>query len=116
MNAVLRRRLEMAARVRDFLRAHKTEGAGEEPGLVRLVELLDRAQVLATQQRSGLVEVKSATQQRAEIKRVLETKLLRFLVAAGLVASRENVELAAHFRIPRSVSHQAFLTAARGMV
>jgi len=116
MNKVLRRRLERAARVRDFLRAHQTEGAPEEPGLVRLEELLERADALAMQQRDGLVGVKSATQQRAEIKRVLETKLLRFLVAAGEVASRENIELAAHFRIPRSVSHQAFLTAARGML
>src|SRR6267142_2553276 len=90
MNKVLRRRLEMAVRVRDFLRAHKTDGAPDEPGLVRLEELLGRAGALAKQQRDGLVGVKSATQQRAEIKRVLESKLLRFLVAAGLVASREN--------------------------
>ena len=116
MHKQLRRRLEMAERVRDYLRAHQMEGAPEEPGLVRLEELLQRAQTLADQQRSGLVGVKSATDQRAEIRRVLETKLLRFLVAAGVVASRGNVELAAHFRIPRSVSHQAFLTAARGML
>src|SRR5690349_1770657 len=33
MNAVLRRRLEMAARVRDFLRAHRTDGVGDEKAL-----------------------------------------------------------------------------------
>ncbi len=116
MNKVLRRRLEMAERVRDFLRAHTTDGAPDEPGLVRLEQLVQRAQELAGQQRTGLVSGRSATQQRAEIKRVLESKLLRFLVAAGLVASRENIELAAHFHLPRSVSHQAFVTAARGML
>ncbi len=36
MNAVLRRRLEMAARVRDFLRAHRTELEGEATALARL--------------------------------------------------------------------------------
>jgi len=40
MNAVLRRRLERAARVRDFIRAHKTDGAGEGTALARLEELL----------------------------------------------------------------------------
>jgi hypothetical protein len=59
---------------------------------------------------------RAATQQRAEIRHVLETKLLRYLVVVGVVAARENMELAAQFRLPRSVSHQAFLTAARGML
>jgi hypothetical protein len=52
MNAVLRRRFEMAARVRDFLRAHRTEGA-EAAALVRLEELLQREEVLAAQQRAA---------------------------------------------------------------
>ena len=47
MNAVLRRRLERAARVRDFIRAHKTDGTGEGTALARLEELLQRAEALA---------------------------------------------------------------------
>ena len=39
MNATLRRRLERAVRVRDFIRAHRTDGAGEATGLTRLEEL-----------------------------------------------------------------------------
>ena len=35
MNAQLRRRLEMAERVREFLRAHKTDGVGEGLGLAK---------------------------------------------------------------------------------
>jgi len=42
-----------AERVRDFLRAHKTDGVGEGLGLAKLEELLQRAQVLAAQQRVG---------------------------------------------------------------
>src|SRR5256886_17600438 len=33
MNAQLRRRLEMAARARDFLRAHQMDGVGQDLGL-----------------------------------------------------------------------------------
>src|SRR2546423_14596352 len=64
MNAVLRRRLERAARVRDFIRAHKTDGAGEGTALARLEELLQRAEALAAQQRAGVVATRSAALQR----------------------------------------------------
>src|SRR5438477_6748565 len=59
MNAALRRRLERAARVRDFIRAHKTDGTGEGTALARLEELLQRAEALAAQQRSGVVATRS---------------------------------------------------------
>ena len=52
MSGVFRKRLEMAVRVRDFLRFHKTDGVGEGLGLGRLEQLIERAQVLAAQQRA----------------------------------------------------------------
>ena len=55
MDARLRRRLEMAVRVRDFLRAHRTDGVAEGAALARLEELVQRAEVLAAQQRAGIV-------------------------------------------------------------
>ena len=117
MNAVLRRRLERAARVRDFIRAHHTDGAGEGTALTRLEELLQRAEALAAQQRAGVVATRSATLQREELRRALQTKLLRYLAAVGAVAAKENTELAPQFRLPRTgASNQAFLTAARGML
>jgi hypothetical protein len=115
MKAVLRRRLEMATRVRDFLRAHPTEGP-EATGLARLEELVQRAEALMAQQRAGVVATRAATQQRGALRHGLETRLLKYLVAVGAMASKENAELAAQFRLPRNVSHQAFLTAARGML
>ena len=39
MRAQLRRRLEMAERVRDFLRAHQTDGVGQGLGLAKLGRL-----------------------------------------------------------------------------
>jgi hypothetical protein len=116
MNAVLRRRFEMAARVRDFLRAHRTEGA-EAAALVRLEELLQRAEVLAGQQRAGVVTTHASTGKRAEVRRALQSKLLRYLAGVGAVAAKENAELGAEFRLPRTrATNQAFLTLARGML
>ena len=37
MKAVLRRRLEMATRVRDFLRAHRTDGVPEQAALAAVL-------------------------------------------------------------------------------
>ena len=116
MNAGLRRRFEMAARVRDFLRAHRTEGA-EATALARLEELLERAETLAAQQRAGVVATRAATEQRAEVRGALQGKLLKYLAGVGAVAAKENAELGAEFRLPRTrATNQAFLTLARGML
>jgi hypothetical protein len=116
MNAVLRRRLEMATRVRDFLRAHPSTGP-EQAAVAHLEELLQRAEALAAQQRAGVVAARAATLQRAEVRRGLQTKLLRYLTAVGAVAAQEAPELAAQFKLPRrGASQQALLTAARGML
>jgi len=116
MNAVLRRRFEMAVRVRDFLRAHATEGV-EAVAQVRLEELLTRAEALAAQQYAGVVATRASTGKRAEVRRALQSKLLRYLAGVGAVAAKENAELAAEFRLPRTrATNQAFLTLARGML
>ena len=118
MNARLRRRFEMAARVRDFLRAHATAGTGAQAkALARLEELLQRADTLTAQQRAGVVAQQSATGHRMQLRRALQGKLLRHLVAVGAVAAKHNAELAAQFRPPpHGASQQTLLTAARGMV
>ena len=117
MNAQLRRRLEMAERVREFLRAHKTDGVGEGLGLAKLEALLQRAEVLAAQQRAGLVAKRSATTRRKELRGTLHRKLLLYLRAVGAVAAKENAELAVEFQMPPSnASHKALITMARGMI
>jgi len=117
MNALLRRRLEMAARVRDFLRAHKTDAVGEGLGLAKLEELIARAEVLAAQQHGGVVVARAATKQRDTLRRALQSKLLLYLRAVGAVAAKENAELAVQFQLPPvNASHQALLTVARGML
>src|SRR5213080_2431570 len=100
MNALLRRRLEMAARVRDFLRAHQMDGVGQGLGLAKLEELLERAENLATQQHTGVAVVRSATKQRQEIQRALQPKIPGYLSVVGAVAATQNAELAEQFRMP----------------
>jgi hypothetical protein len=116
MDARLRRRLEMAVRVRDFLRAHKTDGVAEAAALARLDELLQRADALTAQQRAGIVAARAATEMRGEVRRALRSKLLVYLSAVGGVAANENLELGAQFRLPRVGPNQAFVTMARGML
>src|SRR5216110_307892 len=117
VNAQLRRRLEMAERVREFLRAHKTDGVGEGLGLAKLEALLQRAEVLASQQREGVVAARSATTRRRKVRRALQSKLLLYLRAVGAVAAKETAELAEQFQVPPSnASHEALLTMARGML
>lgn len=64
-------KLEMAARVRDFLRAHPTEGAGDGAALARLEELQKRAEALAAQQRAGVLATRAATAQLEATRRSL---------------------------------------------
>jgi len=117
MNALLRRRLEMAARVRDFLRAHQMDGVGQGLGLAKLEELLERAENLATQQRTGVAVVRSATKQRQEIRRALQPKILGYLSVVGAVAATQNAELAEQFRMPPpNATHQALLTMSRAIL
>ena len=116
MRASLRRRLERAVRVREFLRAQKTEGA-EAVALTRLEELLTRAEVLAAQQVAGVVARQGSVAQRAEVRAELHGKLLRCLTGVGAVAARENAQLAAQFRLPKMRSpNLAFVTLAKGML
>src|SRR5258705_724447 len=98
MNAVFRRRLEMAARVRDLLRTHQTDGVGQGLGLAKLEELIQRAEVLAGHQRGGVAVTRSASRQREAVRRALQSKLLGYLRVVGAVAGKVNAELAQQFR------------------
>ena len=102
MRAQLRRRLEAATRVREFLRTHQTDGVGEGLGLAKLEELLQRAEDLAHQQRAGVAAARFATQQRRQVKRALQRKVLRYLRVVGEVAAKHNEQLAGQFRLPPS--------------
>ena len=66
----------MAVRVRDFLRAHRTDGVPEQAALARLEELVQRAEVLVGQQRAGVVALeRAAREQAAAVLRSLYARL-----------------------------------------
>lgn len=114
MRSEMRRRLEMAARVRDFLRVHQTEVQGEASALTRLEELLQRAQTLEAQQQNGFVATHAAAVKRDELRRTLQRTLLKFLAGVATVAAKANTDLLIQVRLPRhAASNQAFLSAAR---
>ncbi|MFN2572416.1 MAG: hypothetical protein ABR537_12540, partial [Gemmatimonadales bacterium] len=117
MNALLRRRLEMAERVRDFLRAHKTDVVDEGLVLTKLEDMIQRAELLGAQQRAGLAVARAASEDRTKLRRELQSKLLLYLRAVGEVAAVEDTQLADQFRLPPSnASDQALIEAARGML
>lgn len=115
MNTAVRRTLETAARVREFLRAHPMEGTSYSNALARFEELLVRAQELVARQREGTIVARAASARRKELRHVLQFELLRHLVRVGVVAAKQRTELARQFRLPQG-THLAFLTAAKGML
>ena len=117
MNAQLRRRLAMAARARDFLRAHQLEGVDQNLAVAKLEELLERAENLATQQRTGVAAERAATKQRQAVRRVLQPKILGYLSVVGAVAATHNHDLAEQFRMPPAdATHQGLLTMSRAIL
>jgi len=108
MKAQLRRRLEMAERVRTFLRAHQLEGIGDGLGVANLEKLIARAQVLDEQQRVGVNLSRQATKHRKAVRQALENKILRYLRAVGRVAAKQKFPLPA-----ANASHKALLTVGR---
>src|SRR2546423_8940722 len=98
MNALLRRRLEMAERVRDFLRAHKTDAVGEGLGLAKLEELIQRAELLGAQQRAGVAVAPAASQQRGEPRREPRSTPVPYLRAGGGGPAGEGFSLVGRVR------------------
>lgn len=117
MDGVVRRKLEMAARVRLFSRSHPSTEPTYEQVLGRLEAALARAEGFAARQVEGRVKSREARVRREELRREVHFQLLRYLVAVGSVAARDRVEMAERFRLPNSrSSHLGFLTAVKALL
>src|SRR5207237_8351785 len=90
MQADLRRRLEMAVRVREFFRTHQSDGATQTGAVALLEQLVERAELLASQQRAGVTTARGAVEHRTEGRRALQSKLLRHRAGVGAGAARER--------------------------
>jgi hypothetical protein len=105
----------MAATALQFSRAHPYQSAGYLAALARLADRLDRAGVLATQQRDGILERRTATASKREIRRTLTRAHLKHLESVAEVAQRDVPELPQKLVLDRSGSYLVFRTAARAM-
>lgn len=117
MRAIVRLKLEMAARVRDFLRNHPLEGPGFTAAMAWFDELLARATGHSTQQQEGIATSRGVTVRRAELRTFTRESLLRHLVGVGIVAAKDRPDLTQVFRLPEfNAAHLPFVTAANRLL
>jgi hypothetical protein len=117
MNTVVRRKLEMVARVREFCRVHSATEPGYAPVLAKLEESLARAQVIVAREHEGRTAARGARAHREELRRVVHFQLLRYLVAVGSAAAKDRAELAERFKLPSTnASNASFLTSVKALL
>lgn len=87
MDARARRKLDVGARALEFGHAHPLESPGYAATMVKLEERLVRADMLATQQRDGILAVRAATGYKRDLigkmRRAHLTHLARIAEVAG---------------------------------
>jgi len=117
MNTDVRRKLEMAARVREFVRTHSATESSYAPALTRLEEHLTRAEAIAARQHTGRTVAKGARDRRKELRHILHFQLLRYLTAVGSVAATSRADLAARFKLPHgNATNSAFVTSVKALI
>ena len=117
MNARVRRKLEMAARVRTFSRNHPSDEPTYATVLGRFEARLARAEAIAARQHEARLAARGAGDRRRALRRLVHFELLPYLIAVGNVAARDQAELADQFKLPDSnANNQAFLAAVKVLV
>lgn len=115
MRRDVRKKLDMAVRVRDFGRTHPTEGPGERL-LGTIDDLLTRAAALRDQQSAGRDEEAATALRRQELRRTIQGQLLPHVVRVGELAA-DLPGLAGKFHLRSAdATHTAFLASARAML
>ena len=114
MQINIRRKLDMAGRVRDFCRTHTdAKNSGYTAAVARLEDRLTRAEALARQEVAGHQAVAGAVANKLHIRLDIH-KTIALLAGLAGPASREEAELTKGIARPDvNGSHQAFLTRSR---
>lgn len=113
MHTSIRRKLDMAGRVRDFCRTHADANPGYTAAVARLEERLARAEALARQEVAGRLAVTGAVANKNQLRGEIHDTISLLVGLAG-PASREEPDLAVGIgRHAEASSHQVFLTRAR---
>ena len=117
MNTKIRRKLDMAARVREFVRSHVASELGYTPVLARLDELLGRAETILGRQHDGRVAARGARARRLVLRSTLHAQLVHYLVAVGSLAAKGKADVAASFHLPpTNTTNMAFITAVKSLL
>ena len=117
MNRSVKRKLEMAARVREFTQAHPLDDPAEAGVIRQFEEDYAAAQQLVGRFDGGIAAARAAKTQRKEIRSVVHFQLLRYLTAVGGKAAQDKRELSQKFRLPpTNCSNIVFLTSVKGML
>ena len=116
MTAVTRRVYDMCVRVLNWIGAHPDV----EPGFVVLVAQLEalvaRMTQVISEQRTGLVDSRAASERTFELRRAMRSLAIAHLAEIGGLAARELHELAGIFRFkPTARTYVAFQSAAQSM-
>jgi hypothetical protein len=107
----------MAASVRTFSQAHPSADSSYALVLNRLDGTITRMDELAKQQEGGFVSKHSAVVRRQDLRRRLQSGLLRHLVTVAEDVGLEAPPVAEKFRLPStSATHSGFRTSASKML
>jgi hypothetical protein len=117
MDARTRTIIEMGRRSLAFFVDHKDQVPATLPALIRLRELLARADQLIIQQKSGLGEVRAATVDKRDMRKKLRRTYLPIFTRDGEAAAVERPELARKFELPReALPYLAFRSAVQAIL
>jgi hypothetical protein len=105
----------MARTAMSFGKAHPDPSPGFAAAQGALEAGVDRADALATQQRTGSIIESSANGRKKRYRTAVLPPVLNHLVRVADVASREAAELALTFQLPADDSYTSFRTAAGAM-
>ena len=117
MNTKVRRKLDMVARAREFVRAHVTTDPTFGSVLTRLEELFGRAESIIGRQIEGRSAARGARARRLVLRSTLHAQLVHYLVAIAAVATKDQADVAARFHLPATnTTNAAFLAAVRALL
>jgi hypothetical protein len=117
MKSRTRRRIEMGRSVVAFSEAHPDSSAGYAKTLASLKDRLARAAELIRLQRDGFAEVRGATAQKRDLRRIIVRTQLRHVSQVAELAASEVPEVLQKFVLPREqIPYLEFQAAAQAIL
>jgi hypothetical protein len=116
MNSVVRRIVEMVARVVSWIDAHPDTDAGQQVSAARLKEVQAEMEQVAALQRAGLIAVHTGAGEKRRLRREMLAGPIAHLSEIGGLAGRDHPDLVNKLRYrPSGNTSLAHRTAARSL-